>query len=44
MQREPETLAARIMRDAVLSPSQVERIVRLLDPRQPLPQLAPSPR
>ncbi len=44
VQREPETLAARIMRDAVLSPSQVERIVTLLDPRQPLPQLAPSPR
>jgi hypothetical protein len=35
-------LAARIMRDDVLTPTQVDRIVALLDPRQPLPQLAPS--
>jgi hypothetical protein len=42
--REPETLGARIMRDRVLTPAQVERVVTLLDPRQPLPQLAPSPR
>ncbi len=42
--RDPESLGTRIMRDVVLTPAQVERIVTLLDPRQPLPQLAPSPR
>ena len=35
-------LAARITRDEVLTPAQVDRIVALLDPRQPLPRLAPS--
>lgn len=39
---EPERLAARIGRDETLSPSQVDRIVALLDPRQPLPRLQPS--
>jgi hypothetical protein len=41
---EPELdrLAARIDRDEVLTPAQVDRIVALLDPRQPLRQLAPS--
>jgi hypothetical protein len=37
-----DKLARRILRDEVLSDSQVERIVALLDPRQPLPRLAPS--
>jgi hypothetical protein len=37
-----ERLAARITRDDVLTRTQVDRIVALLDPRQPLPQLAPS--
>jgi hypothetical protein len=35
-------LARRMVRDEVLSDSQVDRIVALLDPRQPLPRLAPS--
>jgi hypothetical protein len=40
-----ERLGARIARDEVLTPAQVDRIVALLDPRQPLPQLAAtSPR
>jgi hypothetical protein len=37
-----ERLAARIIRDEVLTPAQVDRIVALLDPRQPLPRLATS--
>ena len=37
-----ERLAARIGQDEVLIPQQVDRIVALLDPRQPLPRLAPS--
>jgi hypothetical protein len=37
-----DALAARIARDEVLTPAQVDRIVALLDPRQPLPRLAPS--
>jgi hypothetical protein len=37
-----ERLAARITRDEVLTPAQVDRIVALLDPRQPLPRLATS--
>jgi hypothetical protein len=37
-----DSLAARIARDEVLTPAQVDRIVALLDPRQPLPRLAPS--
>lgn len=35
-------LAARIANDEVLSQAQVDRIVALLDPRQPLPRLVPS--
>jgi hypothetical protein len=35
-------LARRITRDEVLTDPQVDRIVALLDPRQPLPRLAPS--
>jgi hypothetical protein len=35
-------LGARIARDEVLTPAQVDRIVALLDPRQPLTRLAPS--
>ena len=37
-----EKLAAKIARDEVLTPAQVDRIVALLDPRQPLPRLATS--
>ncbi len=37
-----ERLAARIAKDEVLTPAQVDRIVALLDPRQPLPRLATS--
>ncbi|HEX2193708.1 MAG TPA: hypothetical protein VHK63_01950 [Candidatus Limnocylindria bacterium] len=39
---QPDRLAARITRDEVLTPAQVDRVVALLDPRQPLQQLAPS--
>jgi hypothetical protein len=35
-------LGARVARDEVLTPAQVDRIVALLDPRQPLTRLAPS--
>jgi hypothetical protein len=35
-------LAGRIVRDELLTPAQVDRIVALLDPRQPLRRLAPS--
>ena len=42
VQEDPEHLARRIARDEVLSDAQVDRIVALLDPRQPLPRLAPS--
>ena len=41
-QREPDRLAAIVAAEPVLSQQQVDRIVALLDPRQPLPQLAPS--
>lgn len=40
--RELDRLARRIRRDVVLTAAQVDRIVALLDPRQPLAQLAPS--
>lgn len=40
--RSLEELARRIARDEVLTDAQVDRIVALLDPRQPLPRLAPS--
>jgi len=42
VEREPERLAGLATADARLSQQQVDRIVALLDPRQPLPQLAPS--
>ena len=42
VEREPERLAGRMSAEAVLTQPQVDRIVALLDPRQPLPQLAPS--
>lgn len=42
VEREPERLAGRMTAEPVLSQQQVDRIVALLDPRQPLPQLAPS--
>lgn len=41
-EREPDRLAALAGAEAVLTQQQVDRIVALLDPRQPLPQLAPS--
>jgi hypothetical protein len=37
-----ERLGMRIDRDETLTPAQVDRIVALLDPRQPLPRLATS--
>jgi hypothetical protein len=43
VQFEMEQLARRIGRDDVLTAAQVDRIVALLDPRQPLPRLATSP-
>ena len=42
VQVDPARLATRIGRDEVLSGPQVDRIVALLDPRQPLPRLAHS--
>lgn len=42
VEREPEQLARLATAEARLSQAQVDRIVALLDPRQPLPQLAPS--
>lgn len=38
---EPDLLAARVAHEELLSVGQVDRIVALLDPRQPLPRLAP---
>jgi hypothetical protein len=43
VEQEPARLAARIAREERLTPQQVDRIVALLDPRQPLPRLATSP-
>jgi hypothetical protein len=37
-----ERLATRMERNEVLTPAQIDRIVALLDPRQPLPRLATS--
>lgn len=37
-----DRMAARIARDEVLTPAQVDRIVALLDPRQPMPRLVTS--
>jgi hypothetical protein len=42
VEREPERLAALAVSEERLSQVQVDRIVALLDPRQPLPRLAPS--
>lgn len=42
VERDPERLAAMMSAEPRLSESQVDRIVALLDPRQPLPRLAPS--
>lgn len=42
VEREPERLTGRMTSEPLLSQQQVDRIVALLDPRQPLPQLAPS--
>ena len=42
VEREPERVATLALADAVLTQQQIDRIVALLDPRQPLPQLAPS--
>ena len=42
VEKDVERLAARIARDEVLTPAQVDRIVALLDPRQPMPRLATS--
>jgi hypothetical protein len=42
VEREPERLATLAAAEDRLSQAQVDRIVALLDPRQPLPQLAPS--
>lgn len=42
VEREPERIAALALAEERLSQSQVDRIVALLDPRQPLPRLAPS--
>jgi hypothetical protein len=44
VQADPERLGTRIARYEVLSAAQVDRIVALLDPRQPLSQLTPEPR
>jgi hypothetical protein len=38
---EVDALAARLAHEELLSAAQVDRIVALLDPRQPLPRLAP---
>ena len=42
VEREPERLAGLAVAEERLSQSQVDRIVALLDPRQPLPRLVPS--
>lgn len=42
VEREPERVAIMALAESVLTQQQVDRIVALLDPRQPLPQLAPS--
>lgn len=41
-ERDPDRIATLVAAEPVLSQQQVDRIVALLDPRQPLPQLAPS--
>ena len=42
VEREPERVATLALAASVLTRQQIDRIVALLDPRQPLPQLAPS--
>lgn len=42
VESEPDRLASLAIAEERLSPPQVDRIVALLDPRQPLPRLAPS--
>jgi hypothetical protein len=42
VEREPERLATLVAAEDRLTQAQVDRIVALLDPRQPLPRLAPS--
>lgn len=42
VEREPERLASLAIAEERLSRAEVDRIVALLDPRQPLPRLAPS--
>jgi hypothetical protein len=40
VEADPDRLASLVSAEEVLSPQQVDRIVALLDPRQPLPRLA----
>jgi len=40
VERDPEALAAMVSAEELLSQPQIDRIVALLDPRQPLPRLA----
>ncbi len=42
IEHEPDAIAVLASAQALLSQAQVDRIVALLDPRQPLPRLAPS--
>ena len=44
VEAEPERLAALVSAEEMLTPPQVDRIVALLDPRQPLPRLAQATR
>ena len=42
VEREPERLVPQMTAEPLLTQQQVDRVVALLDPRQPLPRLAPS--
>jgi hypothetical protein len=42
IEAQPQRLVARMARDELLTAAQVDRIVALLDPRQPVRSLAPS--
>jgi hypothetical protein len=42
VEHEPERVTTLALAESILTQQQVDRIVALLDPRQPLPQLAPS--
>ena len=44
VERDPERLASLVSAEDLLSQQQVDRIVALLDPRQPLPRLAQATR